>query len=293
MQTITKDMIKGLREKSGAGLADCKNALRETSGDIDEAVKSLREKGLALAAKKSSRAASDGKIGIAISDDNKFATMVEVNCETDFVTKTDDFQNIVNTLSALSMQKKCQSLEQLNELSDPVTDNVPVNGWISQKIAVIGENIVLRRFQAISAGGGETLSTYVHGGGKIGVLIRVATSNSPTQGNSVFQELLKDVGMHIAAAAPQYLDSSEVDPAELEKEREIYRKQMLDQGKPENIVDKIVDGKIKKYYEEVCLLDQEHVKENKVKVKEVIRKVSKEVGDDISIKQFIRFALGS
>jgi elongation factor Ts len=288
---ITKEMIKELREKSGAGLVDCKNALKETAGDIEAAIKHLREKGLSQASKKASRAASDGKVSISVSADNKYAAIYELNCETDFVTKTDDFQTMIRIFDAMAMSAKSKSLDEFLNLSVPENGS-KASDWISEKISVIGENIVLKRFEYLDAGNNGTVAVYTHGEGKIGVLLAAEVGNQATLNNETFSQLLKDICMHIAAASPLYLDSSSVDAQELQKEREIYRKQVLDQGKPENMLDKIVEGKLRKYYEEVCLVDQEYIRENKIKIHEVIKQKEKELKDTVKLKKFIRFALG-
>lgn len=292
MQTIGKELIKELREKSGAGLMDCKNALKQTNGKIDESIKYLREKGLAQAAKKSSRAASEGIIAAKVSPENDIASIMEINCETDFVTKTDDFKEIISTLSNISLEEKPQTLQHLYDLKLSKDDKPSVKDWIGQKIAIIGENIVLRRYNFLTAAEGEFISAYVHGNGNIGVLLKVRTENKKTHSEQNFHYLMKDICMHIAASAPLYIEAVDVNAEDLKNEKDIYRKQILDQGKPENIVDKIVEGKIKKYYGEVCLLEQEHIRENKVKVNDVIEKTAKELGEKIKVSYFIRFALG-
>ncbi len=289
---VTKEMIKELREKSGAGLVDCKKALQETNGNIEESVKILREKGLATAAKRSERTASQGSIQIAVSGAK--AAIIELNCETDFVAKTDEFQNTAKTIVQLALDNAIGDVDTLSQTVVPEANNVPVSEWIKQKIGVIGENIILRKAALIQGSDNEMVAQYIHGNGNIGVLARFAVGNVATQNNEAFLTLVNGICMHIAAVNPAYLNRDNVDPAELAKERDIYRKQMLEQGKPENIVDKIVDGKMNKYYEEVCLLEQEYVVlEDKKKVQQVLQDASKEIGDTIELVEFQRFELGA
>lgn len=289
---VTKEMIKELREKSGAGLVDCKKALQETNGDIEESIKILREKGLASAAKRAERTASQGSIQIEVSGAQ--GAMVELNCETDFVAKTDEFQNTAKEIVQLAINNNTSDVDSLLQVGVPSANNVSVSEWIKQKIGVIGENIVLRNVALMKAGDTDYIAQYIHGNGNIGVMAQFSTGNTDTHAKQEFLDLVNGVCMHIAAVNPAYLDRESVDPAELDKEKAIYRKQMLEQGKPENIVDKIVEGKMNKYYEEVCLLEQEYVVlEDKQKVNQVLKDVGKATGDQINLVQFKRFELGA
>lgn len=292
-QTVSKEAIKELREKSGAGLVECKQALRESNGDVDRAMDLLREKGLASAAKKSGRAASEGVVSIAASKDENFYAIYEVNCETDFVTNTDDFKDLVESIGEVALESGAKDLDSLKNAKVAKADNVSVQDWISQKIAIIGENLVLRKYDAVEKTGSAYISQYIHGDGKIGVLLELEAEDTSKYSNEAFQNLAKDISMHIAASAPVCLDRSQVNPEDLNKERAIYKKQVLEEGKPENIADKIVEGKLNKYYEEICLVDQEFIKENKVKISQVVDREAKAIGSKIILKNFIRIALGA
>lgn len=288
---ISKDLIKELREKSGAGMVDCKKALRETNGNVEEATNFLREKGLASAEKKGDRTASEGLMRVSFSADNKKAAMVEVNCETDFVAKTEDFQNFVQEIADLALAREATSAEELTNAKSE--GDIPVQDWIKQKIATIGENIILRNCVLVQTGELGYITSYIHSNGKIGVLMELEAGQMATLENEALAKIANGLAMHTAAAGPKALDRHSLDQKTLEQEREIFRAQVLEEGKPENIVDKIVDGKMNKFYQQVCLLEQEYVvTDNKESVATVLDNVGKELGDIISIKQYFRFELG-
>jgi len=291
-QAVSKESLKELREKSGAGIVDCKKALQESNGDLSKAMDLLREKGLASAAKKSGRSASEGSVAIQTSADGKFAAMVEINCETDFVTKTDDFQELVSGVASTAVATRAADLEKLQKASIVNASSVSVEDFIKEKIGKIGENIVLRKYASMTAAAQSYLASYVHSNGKIGVLLEAESDKPEIYQKENFQNFMKDICMHIAATAPAYLDRTMVNPSELDKERAIYKKQVLEEGKPENIADKIVEGKLNKFYEDVCLLDQEFIKENKIKVSQVVDREAKALGGKIVLKQFTRIVLG-
>jgi elongation factor Ts len=282
--SITAAMVSELRKKTGAGMMDCKKALTETGGNMDEAVDFLRKKGLSAAAKKSGRVAAEG--AVAAASEGTVGALVEVNAETDFVAKNDAFQAFVNGVKAVVLGNDVADVEALKALPYPGTDRT-VADELTHQIATIGENMSLRRFQRVDAGQG-VVASYVHGAGKIGVLVELQTAATDER----VAELGKQVAMHIAAAAPQYLDRSAVPAEVVEKEKEIMRVKAIDSGKPENIVEKIIMGQINKYFGEVCLLEQAFVIDPDQKVGKVIEALGKELGSDIKLNSFVRFQLG-
>lgn len=282
--SITAAMVSELRKKTGAGMMDCKKALTETGGNMDEAVDFLRKKGLSAAAKKSGRVAAEG--AVAAASEGTVGALVEVNAETDFVAKNDAFQAFVNGVKAVVLANDVADVEALKALPYPGTDRT-VADELTHQIATIGENMSLRRFQRVDAGQG-VVASYVHGAGKIGVLVELQTAATDER----VAELGKQVAMHIAAAAPQYLDRSAVPAEVVEKEKEIMRVKAIDSGKPENIVEKIIMGQINKYFGEVCLLEQAFVIDPDQKVGKVIEALGKELGSDIKLNSFVRFQLG-
>ena len=276
--SITTGMIKELRDATSLGIADCKKALEETNGDFDEAVKILREKGASVAAKRASKEANEGKIDAFVSSDNQQAAMIEVNCETDFVTRNDDFQAFVNELLDDSLNHKS------GEMADAVSSK------IEEKVAQVGEKISIRRNEKWDVEGTGAITSYIHMGGKVGVLLELSCGSQDSIDSSYFKELAKDLTLHIAAAAPEYLSRDEVPNSQVEEEKDIFRKQLV--GKPENIIDNILTGKINKYFSQICFLEQGFVKEEKQSITQLIKEKSEIIGDEISIKRYIRFQLG-
>ncbi len=277
MPEITATLVKELREATNLGMMECKRALVEAEGDKDAAVRLLRERGLAIAQKKSSREVNQGMIETCASDDQKTASLVELNCETDFVTRNDIFIAFVKELA----QRAC---ETDGALADEAKDA------LTAKVAEIGENMVIRRNVRYVSEGTGTVASYVHPGGRVGVLVEIACEKDETLANDAFAAAVKDVTMHIAACSPTYLDKGDVPADVLQAEREIFAKQV--EGKPENIVDKIVDGKVNKYYGQICLVLQGFVKEPKETVTQHLDNIGKEIGDKISIRRFARYELG-
>ena len=277
---ISAGQVKELREKTGVGMMECKKALEESSGDMDKAVVWLRERGLARASSKAGRAAAEGLVIDYVSSDKTSAVLIELNCETDFVTKNDDFVQFAQKIAKLALDKKTRSVEELKSL--PFEGGVSVGDFLTTLIARIGENMNIRRLSTLSISNG-TIVSYNHMGGKIGTLVALAGATGQQA-----EDLGKDVAMHIAAAAPRYLESSEVATAELEQEREIARKRLLEEGKPANMLDKILEGQISKFYKEVCLLEQPFVKDPKVSVSKHVTAVIK----DATVAAFVRFQLG-
>lgn len=282
--SITAAMVSELRKKTGAGMMDCKKALTETGGNMDEAVDFLRKKGLSAAAKKSGRVAAEG--AVAAASEGAVGALVEVNAETDFVAKNEAFQAFVAGVKDVVLAKDVADVEALKSLDYPGTGRT-VAEELTHQIATIGENMSLRRFQRVDAGQG-VVASYVHGAGKIGVLVELQTESTDAR----VEELGKQIAMHVAAATPQYLNRDAV-PAEIvDKEKEIMRVKALDSGKPENIVDKIILGQINKYFGEVCLLEQAFVIDPDQKVGKVVEALAKELGSEIKLNSFVRFQLG-
>jgi len=285
MANISAQLVKELREMTGAKMMDCKKALVQTEGDIDKAIEFLREKGLADAAKKSGRVAAEGIVKTYISEDNKQGSVVEFNCETDFVAANDEFIAFADRLAQMVVETGAENVEALlNEKFDAETT---VSDALKALIAKLGENMTVRRFTKFAIENG-IVKSYIHGGGRIGVLVELSCDTA----SDVLDEVAKEVCMQIAAANPLFLNEDQVDAASIEKEKEIYRVQALNEGKPENIVEKMVEGRIKKYFKEVCLVDQLWVKDNDKTIAKFLAEKSKEVGSPIAITRFVRYERG-
>lgn len=282
---ITAQAVKELRERTGAGMMDCKKALTETNGDMEKAVEVLREKGLAAAAKKAGRVAAEGIVKTFISEDMKKGAMVEVNCETDFVADNAEFIEFAGKVAEMAANNDVSTVEELVALK--YNDDKTVQEVLTELIAKIGENMTVRRFEKVAVENG-VVQSYIHGGGRIGVLVQLACDSN----SSELTQVAKDVCMQIAAANPLFLSENEVDSKALETEKEIYRAQALNEGKPEKIVEKMVEGRIKKYYKEVCLLNQPWVKDADKSISKYLEEKSKEVGSSITVQKYFRFERG-
>ena len=291
MANITSQMVKELREMTQAGMMDCKKALVEADGDMDKAVEWLREKGLAAAAKKAGRIAAEGVVASYITDDAKVGVVVEVNCETDFVAKTDNFINFSKNVAkhiALANPADVDALMAQKFVDD---ESKTITDLVSDATVSIGEKISIRRFARYETNKGA-VESYIHMGGKIGVLLLVENDNADSIANETFKTFYHDVALQIAAAKPSYVRKEEVPAENLAKEREILRAQALNEGKPEKIVDKMVDGRIQKYYKEVCLIEQPFVKDGDKSIAQLTAEVAKEIGANINIVSFERFERG-
>ncbi len=271
--------VKELRDRTGAGMMDCKRALTETGGDVDKAVACLREQGLASAAKKAGRVAAEGAVSVYASQDDSAAVLLELNCETDFVAKTDQFRALVESIGNALLAGAGAGQGTGETVAGLEVDGRPLGDLISDSVASIGENLSLRRFARIEAGDGA-VGTYLHAGGKIGVIIEASAAGPG--------EVLRSVAMQVAAAMPRYVGREEVPADEIATEREIYKNQALASGKPDNVVEKIIDGKIEKFYREVCLLEQDYIREPEVSVKAMLERN----GAGITVKRFTRYQLG-
>ncbi|MEE4350819.1 MAG: translation elongation factor Ts [Pacificimonas sp.] len=288
MAEITAKMVKDLRVKTGAGMMDCKKALNETNGDMEAAVDWLRTKGLAAAQKKSSRTAAEGLIGVASADTRGAA--VEVNSETDFVAKNDKFQKFVNDVTAIALEKNITDVDALK--AETMADGKTVGERLTDNIATIGENQQLRRAATIEVGEG-VVASYIHnqaapGLGKIGVLVALES----TADKDALNDFGRQIAMHIAAAAPIALDESKVDAETVARERAIAAEKARESGKPDNIIEKMVEGSVRKFLSENTLLGQVYVIDGKAKVSEAVAAKGKELGADIKIADYVRFQLG-
>ena len=270
---VTASLVKELREKTGAGMMDCKKVLTETDGDLEKAAELLRERGIAKAAKKSGRVAAEGMVEAYISEDGKVGAVVEVNSETDFVAKNEEFRTFVMDVAKQVVTNNPATVEELLAQPSLTVEGKKVNEVLIDKIATIGENMSIRRFARFESEG--LVEKYIHGDGKIAVLVNMTNAN---------KELAKDVCMQIAAAKPEYLDRNSVPAERVEKEKEILKAQTMNEGKPEAIAEKIVMGRINKFYEEICLVDQAFVKDPSMKVSQILK--------DASIVEFARFEKG-
>ena len=283
---ITAQSVKELREKTGAGMMDCKKALTEAQGDMEKAIEILREKGLTAAAKKAGRVAAEGIVKTYISEDKKSAGIVELNCETDFVAANEEFVTFADRLAQMASTTSATTVEEF--VAEKYDAENTVSEALTALIAKLGENMTVRRFNKFAVANG-VVESYIHGGGRIGVVVELGCDADNT---AVLTEVAKDVCMQVAAANPTFLSREDVDQESLEKEKEIYRVQALNEGKPENIVEKMVMGRIQKYYKEVCLLDQAWVKDGDKSISKYLQEKSKEVGSPITINKFVRFERG-
>lgn len=290
MAEISAQLVKQLRDLTGAGMMECKKALVEANGDFEQAQVVLRKRGLATAAKKASRSAREGVIGLHVSPAADSAVLVEVNCETDFVANTEDFKRLVEEVVQLIVEKQPASVEELKKLPSKSDPSLTVEDRLAGLIAKIGENMGIPRFTIYRAKG--VLAAYVHPGAKLVSVVDVVCSKPETKARPEFAELSNDLAMQVAAASPQFLSRADVSAAALAKEKEIQRERALAEGKPEKIVDKIVEGRLGKFYSEVCLLDQPFIKDDSVSITQLLDSKSKEFGDQLSLASFLRYKVG-
>jgi elongation factor Ts len=277
MAEITASMVKELRDATNVSMMECKRALQEANGDKEKAFKLLRERGMAVAAKKADRVAKNGKISAKVSADGKTGVMIEVNCETDFVTRNEIFQKFVVEMTDKAM----------NCAGDPAE---AFKADIVAKVAEIGENIVLRKSEKYTVSGTGAIASYIHMGGTCGVLAEFGFANAATVNSAAFKEVALDVCLHIAAARPAALDRSGVPAQLVEDEKALFLKQV--EGKPANIVEGILKGKLNKFYSQICLIEQMFVKDDKISITQLLEAKSKEIGDKVEIKRYTRWQLG-
>lgn len=279
MAEITAAQVKELRDATNVSMMECKKALVEAGGDKDKAVRLLRERGLAIAGKRAERVANQGLVAAEVLNGGKTGVMIEVNCETDFVARNENFQKFV---ADLLVKARDQADGELAEA---------VKGELMDQVAAIGENLIVRRNTKYDLQGKGAIASYIHLGGKIGILLEVGCEKDETTQSASFKELVKDITLHIAASNPAYLSRDDVPADVLESEKAIYAKQV--EGKPANIVDKIVDGKIEKYYAQVCLFEQAFVKDPEQAITQLLEAKGKELGDTLSIRRYVRYQIGA
>jgi elongation factor Ts len=277
--------VKKLRDQTGAGMMDCKAALEEANGNFEDANTVLRKRGLASAAKKAGRATSEGLIGNAVSPDHSVGVLVEVNCESDFVARTDDFQQLIKDIIA-EINKAGDAASEA-WLKDP---NGPVHPLVAAAIAKLGENMAVPRF--VRYAGRGYVGQYIHLGGKIGVQVELSGVTPEIAAKEEFATLVKEIAMQVAAASPSYATRAEVPADALEKEKAIYRSQMENSGKPANVIDKIVDGKLGSFYSQVVLTDQPSIRDPKMSVGNVIAAANKSLGGSLAVTRFARLKVG-
>jgi elongation factor Ts len=287
---ITAEQVAKLRERTGAGMMDCKKALTENAGDFDKAIEYLRKKGIASASKKAGRTAKDGTVFSLIDADHKAAVIVEVNCETDFVAKTENFQKFVTGIARHIAKANPENPAHL--LTQKMDSGVTVEDFVKEAIAGLGENIMVRRFARYPMAAGKEVKSYIHMGGKVGVLVEVNLANGSKATQEPFAGYIRDLCMHVAAASPLYLKPEEVPADVVTKEKEIALAQLQGQNKPADVLEKIASGKINKYYEETCLVRQKFVKDDKKTIEALTGEIGKSIGETLSIARFTRFVLG-
>lgn len=285
---ISAKMVKELREKTGAGMMDCKAALGETAGDFEKAIALLREKGIAKATSKEGRTTSEGIIAHRIGGGDKLGVLVEINCETDFVARTDQFKVFAKEIADQVASTKVRTVDELLE-SKLAAGGKTVSELVKGIIGSLGENTQIKRFVRFEGGGNVT--AYIHPGDKLGVIVEI-TSGKPPADMDKFRTFARDIAMQVAAMSPKCVGRQELDQTAIAAEREIYRHQAQNEGKPVNVVDKIADGKIEKWYSEVVLMEQRFVKDNDKSIGDLVKEYSAAAGDTFVIKRFARFRLG-
>ena len=289
---ITAEQVAKLRERTGAGMMDCKKALTEHAGDFDKAIDHLRKKGIASASKKAGRTAKDGSVFALIDADSKAAVLVEVNCETDFVARNDNFQKFVTGIAQHIAKANPADPQVLLTQKSALDPSKTMDEVVKEGISAMGENMMVRRFARYPLVAGKEVKTYIHMGGKVGVLVELNLADHAKASSEAFTTLIRDLSMHIAAASPLYLKSDEVPADVVAKEKEIALAQLAGQNKPADVLEKIASGKINKYYEETCLVKQRFVKDDKKTIEALVNETGKAMGESLSISRFARFVLG-
>jgi len=290
--SISADDVKKLRESTGAGIMDCKRALTESNGDLEKAVEYLRKKGIAKAEKKVSRETKDGLIESYIQPGNRLGVLLEVNCETDFVAKTADFKNFVKNVAAHISKKKPTDKEDLLQqrfVNDP---NKTIEEIQTELIGKIGENISIKRFVCYESNNGM-IDSYIHPGSKLGVLLEISCDNDSVIQSAELKSFGHDIAMQMAASHPLVVRREDLSPELIAREMNIYKSQVLDQKKPEHIAEKIAQGKIEKFYQEVCLIEQSFIKDPNITIRDLLKELIGKMGENIVIKRFARFQLGA
>ncbi len=290
---ITASQVKELREKTGAGMMDAKKALVEAGGDMDKASEILRQKGIATAEKKSGRTAAEGQVSALISADAKVGALVEVNCETDFVAKGEAFLAMVNDVNQQVLDKAPANVDALLAQDSLAQPGSNVQQYVTEKIAAIRENLSVRRFVRYQREGNGAVHSYIHTGGRVGVLVEIKAGKAETAASEAFKQLLKDVAMQIASAAPEFVTRADIDPAVIEEETRVEMGKEDLANKPEEIRRKIVEGRVSKILGQRCLIEQPFVKDPSQSVDDVIKARAGELGDtEVEVVRFTRYALG-
>ena len=284
---ITAAIVKELRDKTNAGMMDCKRVLTETNGDIDASIKLLRERGIAKAGAKADRAANEGIIAARIT--GPAGILLEINCETDFVSKNENFQAFINevadTLAAAHAPDHAAALAVPHGGSS-------MEDFVKSKVIEVGENLQFRKYVRFDAAPGGVIGSYIHMGGKVGVLIEVGTTKPETAATETFRELIKDLTLHIAASAPKGLSRDDIPEAIVENEKDIFRARLIAEGKPAAMIEKIIPGQLGKFFAESCFLEQGFVKDTDITVAKLLEAKSAELGDTLTVTRFVRFGLG-
>lgn len=283
MAAITAALVKDLRDRTSAGMMDCKKALEANEGDVEKAIDWLRQKGLSNAAKKAGRDTTEGLVALKNNDNNSKAAIVEIMCETDFVARGDDFKNFTADIAGRVFDKNPADDAALQAL---------VGDDLKQLIGKLGENMSVGRFCCMEVAGNGVVGAYIHSNGKIGVLVEVSCQKAETAANPALFDLAKNIAMQVAASNPASLDEDSIDPAIVEREREVFRQKTLEEGKPANIVEKIVEGRIKKFYQEVCLVNQAYIRDDKLTIKDLVANTGKELDDSLKVVRYFRIGLG-
>jgi elongation factor Ts len=289
---VTAAQINELRKSTGAGMLDCKKALEETGGEFEKAVDFLRTKGLAAAAKKAGRAATEGMVAAFVSDDLKSGVLLEINSETDFVAKNDTFQTFVANIGQHILATSPADVAAMLEQTFTGDASKTVLAYLNESISIIGENLQIRRFARFDVAGDGCIGSYIHAGGKIGVLVQVASPAVSAANKDLLQGFLRDIAMHTAAAAPAFVSRDQVPSDVLDREKEVYRTKAKESGKPDAIIEKIIDGQINKYYADICLIEQAFVKDTDKTIQQVAKECGNAAGGTVSIISFERFVLG-
>ena len=295
LMSITAAMVKDLREKTAAGMMDCKKALTECDGDMEKAVDWLRQKGLSKAAKKAGRATSEGLVGFELAADGKSGVAVEVKCETDFVARGDKFQGFVKDMVAQVAKGEYADSEALLSAPFVADASVTVKEALDGVIATTGENMGLGKFakMELAAGKSGLIGGYLHSNGKLAVLVEMQTGSDAAAASEAFHEVAKNVAMQIAAASPLAVSAEGLNPEVVEHEREVYRQKAREEGKPEQIIEKIAEGAVKKFCKDVCLLDQLYIRDDKMTISDLIKGAAKTIGEPITVVRFVRIQLGA
>ncbi|RYD39750.1 MAG: elongation factor Ts [Verrucomicrobiaceae bacterium] len=286
---ITASIVKELRDKTNAGMMDCKKVLTETNGDLEASIKLLRERGIAKAGAKADRAANEGIITARVASDAKSGILLEINCETDFVSRNENFQAFVTEVADTLAGATAADLDAA--LASPQGEGT-IGDFVKVKAVELGENIQLRKYVRFEAAEGGVVSSYIHLGGKVGVLIEVGTTKAESAASPVFQELVKDLTLHIAASAPKGLSREDIPQDIVDAELDIFRTRLIAEGKPENIIENILKGQIGKFFAESCFLEQAFVKDGDIKINALLEAKGKEIGDTLTVTRFVRFGLG-